>query len=382
MTIANPKRSQTPAGSAPDQRPGLPRRAVRFLTAAGRRPAGFSEIKGDVGTRRYFRGKDPAGKVELLALYSDGDEGVLDRWMTAHRILAPVIRVPEIYVADRTVPAALIEDFGKVDLSSQVRRDPKRAPELFLGACETAALLRKIPPVLLGDLNPPLDAALFRRELDVTRSEFFTGLLGQKWDPRRRALFDEWVFRLGERLDALPRLTCHRDFHGNNLFAAEKGTIGVIDFQDLRPGPLGYDLASLLFERDALGVVDDELVEDAIRGYARALGLGVSDLTRAIGLCRIQRGWKAAGTFARQVRRGRRGYSDFLRRQLDALGSLFEESGDFGTSIPDFLRNETARRKPATVSSSSSKRRHAAPKKKAPAARHSRGSSGKIKASR
>ncbi len=199
--------------------------------------------------------------------------------------------------------------------------------------------------------GPSLDAALFRRELDVTRAEFFGGILGLRLDTRQRATFDEWVFRLGERLDALPRLTCHRDFHGNNLFPLSDGSVGVIDFQDVRPGPLGYDLASLLFERSAVGIVDAELADDLIRGYARSLGLGVSDLLRAVGLCRLQRGWKAVGTFARELGKGRASYRAFLEAQLETLRQLLDDSGDGGTGMPDFLAEATRRKSPVVRAS-------------------------------
>lgn len=242
--------------------------------------------------------------------------------------------------ADRSIPAILHEDFGTDSLEVRVARDPKRAEPLYTSAVDALASLRRIPPAVLGDVNPSLDASLFRHELQLTRTEFFAGILGQKWDSRRRASFDEWVFRLGERLDALPRMTCHRNFHAANIYALADGTIGLLELQDIRPGPLGYDLASLLYERAANVQVDPELADDLLRSYARSLGLGVSDLSRAVTLCRLQRGWRTVGLLARDARKGGAAAREPLAQQLSALRALLDESGDAGTAIPDFVAEE------------------------------------------
>lgn len=358
---AAPARKGVAPPPAAAEKSAVPRRAARFLSAAGRDPSAFSEIAPDASTRRHFRGAGPGGRSEVVALYTEGDEGILDRWISCHKLLSPHVRVPEVFLSDRAVPALLLEDFGALDLSERARREPKKRMELYTAAVEAAAQLRRIPPTAPAELNPQLDAALFRRELELTRTEFFQGLLGQKWEGRRRAAWDEWVFRLGERLDALPRITCHRDFHGNNLFPLAGAVVGVIDIQDLRAGPLGYDLTSLLFERDAVLLIDDELSDDLLRDYARKLGLGVSDLTKAIRLCRLQRGWKAVGTFARQIRRGREDYGEFLRMQLASLRALVDEEGPGVTQVPEFVLDEV-RRDPPTPARAA---RRAAPRAKA-----------------
>jgi aminoglycoside/choline kinase family phosphotransferase len=352
VPLPGSRRRRPPAGAPLRRRHrrlfgGCRRRAARFLSACGHDPSKFVEIAPDASTRRHFRGPGPGGRSEIVALYAEGDEGILDRWVACHRLLVPHVRVPEIFHTDRAVPALLLEDFGALDLSERARREPKKRSELYTAAVETAAQLRRIPPTAPAELNPQLDAALFRRELELTRTEFFQGLLAQKWEGRRRAAWDEWVFRLGERLDALPRITCHRDFHGNNLFPLPGGVVGAVDIQDLRAGPLGYDLTSLLFERDAVLLIDDELSDDLMRDYARKLGLGVSDLTKAIRLCRLQRGWKAVGTFARQLRRGRNEYAEFLRMQLASLRALADEEGAGVTQVPEFVLDEVRRDPPA-----------------------------------
>jgi aminoglycoside/choline kinase family phosphotransferase len=262
--------------------------------------------------------------------------------MAAHRLLVPLLRVPAVFHSDRAVPAILIEDFGTVNLSERAKREPKRAVTFFQAAADATAGFRRLPPAIVGDLNPPLDASLFRRELQTTRAEFFTGLLRRKWDSRQRAFFDEWVFRLGERLDALPRTSCHRDLHGDKLFLLPDGAVGVVGFHELRPGPLGYDIAALLFESDSAGLLDGESIDDILRSYARALGLGLSDLMRAVTLCRIQRGWRAAGILAREIRRGHPEGLRPLEVVLASLHRLLADQGDAGTSIPDFVSAEAS----------------------------------------
>jgi aminoglycoside/choline kinase family phosphotransferase len=83
-----------------------------------------------------------------------------------------------------------------------------------------------------------------------------------------------------------------------NLVPAGGGSVAVLDFQDLRPGPPGYDLASLL--NDSF-FAPPELERRALASEA---GRGVDELDyrRAV----VQRGLKAVGTFLAFAARGKR----------------------------------------------------------------------------
>jgi hypothetical protein len=93
---------------------------------------------------------------------------------------------------------------------------------------------------------------------------------------------------------------------------------GVIDFQDARRGPIGYDLVSLL--KDCYISWSRERVERWVKGYRRVLGnlgapVGDSEyqFLRWFDLIGVQRHIKVLGVFARLWHRdGKIGYLDDL----------------------------------------------------------------------
>ncbi|MDQ0744691.1 hypothetical protein QFZ62_001999 [Clavibacter sp. B3I6] len=74
--------------------------------------------------------------------------------------------------------------------------------------------------------------------------------------PRARALLGDRIpaaarllasqDRVRAVLEGLPRTLCHHDATGANVFAAGDGIV-LIDWESMGPGPVGADLASLLF---------------------------------------------------------------------------------------------------------------------------------------
>ncbi|KRF08782.1 hypothetical protein ASH00_03580 [Arthrobacter sp. Soil782] len=75
-------------------------------------------------------------------------------------------------------------------------------------------------------------------------------------------------------LESLPQTLCHHDAGGANVFHSGGRTV-LIDWESIGPGPVGADLASLLFSSvrrgDALASVVMPLVEEALDAYSTAL---------------------------------------------------------------------------------------------------------------
>jgi aminoglycoside/choline kinase family phosphotransferase len=89
---------------------------------------------------------------------------------------------------------------------------------------------------------------------------------------------------------------CHRDYHRRNLMVTRRGgraSLTIIDHQDTRLGPRGYDLASFLF--DSYG----DFSAAQRRALARRAGIELADPDfRRVAL---QRALKALGTFGYQL---------------------------------------------------------------------------------
>ena len=107
------------------------------------------------------------------------------------------------------------------------------------------------------------------RELDYEALRWETGdflerfLVGHlNLDPADLAQLAGEFHALAEWVAAQPQALIHRDFQSQNILATG-GEIRIVDFQGMRPGPLGYDLASLVFDPyvDMPRPFRDELVD-------------------------------------------------------------------------------------------------------------------------
>ncbi len=112
----------------------------------------------------------------------------------------------------------------------------------------------------------------------------------------RLALAEQLILgqaRLREILEALPQTLCHHDAVGANVFSTDGRTV-LIDWESVGPGPVGADLASLLFASvrrgDASVSVVVRIVEDALHAYAEGLWTEGAD----VKLENVRRGFDAA----------------------------------------------------------------------------------------
>jgi hypothetical protein len=143
-----------------------------------------------------------------------------------------------------------------------------------------------------------------------------------------RTAHDEWAASLAHEIESHPRVLCHRDFHGNNLFPVGD-VVAAIDFQDLRSGPDSYDLASLLWERTTLEWMTGAAGDTVVREFARRRGLDPDAFAARLTRVLLQRAWKVCGTFARAVSQGRgETYRRYLPGELALVRRLLTAPGD------------------------------------------------------
>jgi N-acetylmuramate 1-kinase len=246
----------------------------------------------------------------VAVLYPPEEADARRRWVAARAALEAAVRVPAL-LADDEEGGQIVEDLGTTDLAARLTELPAERERWLDRAVDAAAAIAALPD---PGLNPPFDAALFRRELDLAREAIFDMLEGRPLSAGERAAHDAWADALAAEILAHPRALCHRDFHGNNLFVADE-RVAIIDFQDLRLGPDTYDLASLLWERTTLAWMSPSTAARAEARFARARGLDAAGVAARLPRVLLQRAWKASGTFARAVVLGK---GDAYRRYLPA----------------------------------------------------------------
>lgn len=283
-------------------------------------PVSFEILPGDVGRRRYVRLRLADGRSVLGVVYPAEEADSRRRWAAARVALRPRIRVP-LLIADDQAGSHLVEDFGPRDLAALFLESSDRTDWLARAVAAAAEIAGIEDP----GINPPFDAALFRRELDLAREAVFDLYLQEPLSPPDREIHDRWADSLAREIEAHPRALCHRDFHGNNLFPQDEA-VAAIDFQDMRSGPDAYDLASLLWERTTLDWMTPEVADAAIEGFIRARRLGSGPFRQRFDRVLLQRAWKVCGTFARAVAQARgEAYRRYLPGEVRLVRRLLSD---------------------------------------------------------
>jgi aminoglycoside/choline kinase family phosphotransferase len=285
-------------------------------------PVSIEALAGDVGRRRYFRIALEDNRTVLGVVYpAEEDESRL-RWGKARALLADRVRVPAL-LADDGRGNQIVEDLGSEDLAARCAASPEQRREWVGRAADAAA---DIAALADPGINAPFDAALFRRELDLAREAVFDLYLARPLSTAERAAHDAFAAALVQEILGHPAALCHRDFHGNNLFAIGD-RVAVIDFQDLRRGPDTYDLASLLWERTTLDWMDDAQASAAVARFAARRAADADALGARLERVLLQRAWKVCGTFARAVVHGKgETYRRYLPGELALVRRLLGNS--------------------------------------------------------
>lgn len=179
------------------------------------------------------------------------------------------------------------------------------------------------------DSVPPFDAAFIAMEYGIFTEWLLAKTLHLSLSEPENALLTRTLDFLTRECQTQPQVAMHRDFHCRNLMVTPEQVdnpiqmaLAVIDFQDMVKGPIGYDLASLLY--DCYSVIEDEersaLLRFAHECYCAAgLFTGtLAELERMVRICALQRHIKVLGIFNRlNLRDGKPGYLKDLPRTLD-----------------------------------------------------------------
>ncbi len=257
-------------------------------------PEGFRPLKGDASGRRYFRGDEG-----ILVVYPESMSEAFENFLfwreRYHSVGLPVPSVLELHPGKHRM---LIEDWGDCDgvayvdgLDSGGRRE---FVEAVMELCRTVPRMAdgvaefRLPPV------PVEDELAFM--LEHTSDTLFSG--------RDLRWLEGLCREICEKLDRLPDELAHRDFHLRNVLVRNQH-LCIIDFQDTRLAPTGYDLASLLFDNYA-----------DLSDLARDLFDGLDD--PAFRWVALQRNLKALGTFVYfGLKRGKNWFRESIRPAMN-----------------------------------------------------------------
>jgi aminoglycoside/choline kinase family phosphotransferase len=193
--------------------------------------------------RQFWRGR---GKAEgLIAVFYGPEKAENSRYAHCADFLhRQGVRVPAVLAHDAEWRRLLMEDGGTEDLWSYRDQAWPVRRELYTKALREAARLHSINLSVAEAehvLREPFDAVLYRWEQDY----FFNHFLGADTAAAWRAAVPMDV--QADELAARPRVLVHRDLQSQNVMVHD-GEVTLIDFQGMRAGLAGYDVASLLYD--------------------------------------------------------------------------------------------------------------------------------------
>ncbi len=307
-------------------------RTLAWLRSTGHEPESWDALPGDVSPRRYFRLHLADGRRVIVAVYPSSVADACARFLTTSSLLTEArIPIPAVLASDCDRGLMVLEDVGEETLFDRRARDWTHLEPWLAKGVELARRIAEIDTQKLEGLNPPLDRDLLERELEKTWRVFLVPA-GITPDTEPGRALAQAFGDVASRLVASPLVACHRDFMARNLVPQADGSLVVLDHQDLRLGPVGYDLASLT--NDSL-FPPPELIAKLLAGR----GDGAPSLEQ-VELAALQRTFKAIGTFAEFAGRGSARHLPLIRPTLVRALELLETR--FGDLPLDALRRSLA----------------------------------------
>ena len=203
------------------------------------RGGSWTPIERGGSDRKFWRGGGAASGLVAVAYGLEKAENA--RYADCAAFLhSQGVSVPRVLARDAEQRFLLLEDAGSEDLWTHRELPWNKRAELYRQALREVAAMHKADLAAAEKarvLQVPFDADLYRWEQEY----FFEHFLGARQNDL--APFEDQAGSLA----AKPRVLLHRDFQSQNIMVRE-GRVAFIDFQGMRAGLAGYDVASLIYD--------------------------------------------------------------------------------------------------------------------------------------
>jgi len=249
-------------------------------------------------------------------------------FLSEHRV-----RAPRIYFHDPDEGLIWLEDLGERDLYSYRDESWLVRRALYESALDQIATLHALPESVCVEMKEYLPAE-FNSELYLwEQNYFFENCLGRyfKTDQAKVAHLAALpvLQEIADRLTSFPRVLVHRDFQSQNIII-RNGQAYLIDFQGMRPGLAGYDLASLLYD-PYVDLPDEERAELIAYYRSRQRERGMTDdgeFDLKLRLCAMQRLMQALGAYGfLGLVKGHKHFLKYIPAAVKSLQRVLEETG-------------------------------------------------------
>lgn len=315
---------------------------VRELVArdfAGLYPeATLLPMTGDASTRRFLRARLGDGSTRVLMDYGESFSAPSDDQRLTGIFLEAGLPVAAIEHCRADSGYLILEDLGEAMLEDRLQGSEGTGAEsvqtLYREAVDLIVRMAVQGSTVLARSprtdSPALDSGRFRFEMRFFEDHFLK---------KPNASLQSRLETLADlAATSMPQVLCHRDYHCRNLVIRPAGGLAMVDIQDARRGPEGYDLASLVF--DPYADLDGTLRAELISRYLekRADGIDSERFRSALPWIALQRLIKALGTFGYQATTHETTrYDRAIGPALRSIRSLATDLGDDGRLLLEDL---------------------------------------------
>ncbi|MDA3922423.1 MAG: phosphotransferase [Salinisphaera sp.] len=298
----------------------------------------WQTVSADASFRRYFRVRSRDGaspERRWIVVDSPPDIQANQAFVEVAQLMADAgLNVPRVLAFDHERGFGLLTDLG--DRSFLDVLDEHNADALY-GAAIGALLDWQASS--RPDVLPAYDRATFAREMNLFVEWYLPAVRGGPPTASERAGIEQAFGFILDQICAQPQVFVHRDYMPRNLMISDP-LPGVLDFQDARYGPVGYDVASLF--RDAFISWPDSRINGWLRHYFDAavergipVGRNWSRFVDDVALIGAQRHLKILGLFVRiDQRDGKPRYRADLDRFIDYLDPVVARFAELAPLAP------------------------------------------------
>ena len=259
----------------------------------------IEELRQEASDRKYYRIKADNVSYVLTDNFDKTDQSA--NFLYASKILKnSSVNVPEVLAFSEDLRFVLLQDLGDESLDINDEYKDEKVLEMALEQLskiyfsDQDVLKSVTKESLLLQTNSFMDFCREKKcsndeikSLENLRNELVHNLLNQQFIPS------------------------HNDFERRNLMMFEE-KLFVIDFQDLNMGPLGIDLASIMYEHSY--EYPKALIDNLLEKHLKDNGLNASsaELKDMIMHALAHRSMRIVGTFNKYFKEGK-----LLNRKLD-----------------------------------------------------------------
>ena len=274
----------------------------------------IEELRQEASDRKYYRIKADNVSYVLADNFDKTDQSA--NFLYASKILKnSSVNVPEVLAFSEDLRFLLLQDLGDKSLDTDNEFKDEKILEMAL---------EQLSKIYFSDQD--VLRSVTKRSLLIQTNSFIDFCKENKLSNDELKALENLRNNLVQNLLNQQFIPTHNDFERRNLMMFEENLF-VIDFQDLNMGPIGIDLASIMYEHSY--EYPKVLIDDLLEKHLKNNGLKASseELKNMIMHALAHRSMRIVGAFNKYFKEGKllnrkSDLDKFLKRIHLALSAL------------------------------------------------------------